>query len=284
MNALLRRTMHRLRLRAALNGRLASKPPHYLCSYPKSGRTWLRFILANYFNIRHGLGLDLDFDNLFHILPNLSTSLRRGVDAYRFASDPRIPLVLSSHRPFSDSEFRGGDVVFMVRNVCDVLVSNYFHTTRQRREKRRFDGDLSAFVRDPGQGVAHYARYMNSWAPALRDKSSLVVSYESLSAEPERTAARVLAFLGAGEVAEDALARATGASTFDRMRETEVTKGIGGQNYDRSDPDALRVRKGKIGGYVEYLADTEVRFVAERCRELLDAKTVAMLEELAVLP
>jgi len=267
-----------------MRGKLASKSPHYLCSYPKSGRTWLRFILAHYFNLRHDLGLDLDFDTLFHLLPNLSTSLRRGIDAYRFASDARVPLILSSHRPFAATEFPGGDVVFMARNVCDILVSNFFHVTRQRREKRRFHGDLPAFLRDPEQGVAHYARYMNSWEPALRDKRSLLVSYESLSAEPEATSSRVLEFVGVDDVDDVLLAEAVRSSAFERMRETEIEKGIGGQNYDRGDPDALRVRKGKVGGYVDYLRDDDLRFVATRLRELLDERTMALLDGLAVLP
>lgn len=43
-----------------------------LMSYPKSGRTWLRFILANYFAAIVKTGEPVDLHTMFAFLPNLA--------------------------------------------------------------------------------------------------------------------------------------------------------------------------------------------------------------------
>ena len=42
----------------------------FIASFPKSGRTWLRFILANYLNRLLSLGLELDLRSMFGLIPN----------------------------------------------------------------------------------------------------------------------------------------------------------------------------------------------------------------------
>ncbi len=265
----MRAFLHRLTLDWELGGRLAGKRPAYLCSYPKSGRTWLRFILAHYLILAYDLAVALDFDTLFAILPNLSSSRRRGVRAYRFASDPRVPLLLASHRDYNRAEFARGDPVLLVREVHDVLVSSYFHASRQRRERRRFQGDIKAFVRDPRHGVARYLAYHNGWAGALSGCRAFTLSYERLSREPEAASADVLAFLGM-EVDWGRVVEAVALAGFERMRQTEIERGIGGLRYDRTDPEALRVRRGKVGGYREYLDAEDTAYIEEACRAGLD--------------
>jgi len=279
---MLRSLLHRLRVGHALHGKLSGRRPTYLCSYPKSGRTWLRFIVANYLIRAHDLGIKLDFDTLFHVLPNLSTNLRRGIDAFRFVGDDRIPLMLSSHRAYSDDEFGAGDIVYMLRGIHDVLVSSYFHATHQRRRRRRFTGDIKEYLRSADRGLGRYIAYQNSWAPVLTDRRALVLTYEQLSNGTEETATRVLEFLGV-EVRETTLREAVGDSAFEPMQATEIARGIGGQRYDRSEPEARRVRKGKVGGYVDYLDDDDVEYITTRCRAELTPAARGLLSSSGVL-
>ena len=62
-----------------------------------------------------------------------------------------------------------------------------------------------------------------------------------------------LEFLGQ-PVDEVALAKdAVEQARFSKMQKTEKKTGIPGHDYDRSDEDSLRVRKGKVGGFSDTL-------------------------------
>jgi hypothetical protein len=65
----------------------------FIASYPKSGRTWLRFILADYLSDRFDLGLRVDLQTMFGVLPNDDLSAERGLPAFGFGDRPGMPLV-----------------------------------------------------------------------------------------------------------------------------------------------------------------------------------------------
>ena len=109
------------------------KPVFYLCSYPKSGRTWLRFLLANYLNLFYQLGLDIDLHSYFSVLPNEGHDSLRGIDTYRFPADARFPLLVSTHKTYTRQKFSEAErahVIFLLRSTPDVLVSWFFHCSR----------------------------------------------------------------------------------------------------------------------------------------------------------
>jgi hypothetical protein len=241
---------HRLRVEAR-------RSTAYLASYPKSGRTWFRFILANYFADTLDLPIELDLRTVFQIVPNYDLDPKRGLPAVVDRSD--LPLVLVSHLPYSALLFPPRPIIFMVRNASDLMVSSYFHSTRH---KRVYSGSIGEFVRDPTHGLARYIRYLNGWARGLRGRPHLVFSYEQLSTRPQAMTARVLEFLRL-PIDEAAVARAVENSRFDVMKELEVSRGIHGHSYDRSDDESLRVRRGEVGGASRYLDRSEIAWIEE---------------------
>jgi alcohol sulfotransferase len=250
--------------RALARGRLmlaAESADAFLASYPKSGRTWFRFILANYLNMAAGLGVDVDLRSMFAILPNFDLDPVRGIPAFRGAGHQQVPKVLVSHLPYRRLLYRRRPVVFMVRDPRDLMVSAYFHATRH---KHRFSGDASAFLRDPRQGLPHLIAYLNGWAAGLARHRHHVVTYERLSAEPEAVTAETLAFLGL-PVDAGIVRRAVAASRFETMRSLELTEGIPAHAYDRSDTESLRMRRGKVGGFADYLAPSDIAWLETTC-------------------
>lgn len=264
-----RRTWNRVRLLSA-----AGRADGFLASYPKSGRTWFRFILANYLDFAGDLGVGVNLHSMFAVVPNFDFDPVRGVRAFRFAERrPGIPLILVSHHPYRRLLFRGQPVIFMVRDPRDVMVSAYFHATRH---KHRFAGDMASFLRDPRQGLPSLVRYLNAWAEGLRRHRHVVLSYERLSADPEAAAAQALTFLGCA-VDAGAVRRAVEASRFEAMREREIEGGIPAHDYDRGDQESLRMRRGKVGGFADYLQADEVAFVEDRCAATLTPRAKALL-------
>ena len=63
--------------------------------------------------------------------------------------------------------------------------------------------------------------------------------------------------------------RARARAAFDQMQSLERNRGIKGQQYDRTDPESLRVRKGRVGGYTDYLDEEDISRITEACRAQL---------------
>lgn len=254
----------------------------FLCSYPKSGRTWIRFALAHVLDTVHDLELEIDLHSLFSLLPNLDGHEDPGKDAtvYGYAGRPEIPLLLSSHLAFDDSLFAGRPIVFLLRSPLDVVVSNYFQRTRQDLS---WSGGLGEFIRDPEIGTYDLVRYLNSWADRLARPEVAVVTYEALRAEPERGLIDLADHLGVPCEASTARAALAHAS-FPSMLAVELASGIRGYEYDRGDPEARRVRRGRVGGYRSYFEPEDARYVADLCAERLSPAAVAVLERHGVAP
>jgi alcohol sulfotransferase len=165
----------------------------------------------------------------------------------------------------------------MVRDPRDVMVSSYFHATRQ---KRRFEGDIGDFLRDREQGIRSLTRYLNGWSAGVRNRRHIVLSYEDLSRDPVGETARVLAFLRV-EIKPQALSDAVEAAQFQNMRRLEQATGLPGHDYDRSDTESLRVRRGKVGGFADYLSAEQIEFIDATWARELTADTMAVLERTA---
>jgi Sulfotransferase domain len=265
----LRRHRDRRFLRAAVAGADA-----LLVSYPKCGRTWVRYTLSNYFAEALNLGMIPDLVTTFQILPNMDRDPVRGIPAFAFPSArPALPQILVSHREYAREEFLDRPALFLIRDPRDVVVSAYFHATRH---KHRFAGPIADFILDDAQGLPAFLRYVNGWAAGLADHPHHITSYERMTEDPVNTVRDILIFLDVA-VDEVALRHAVAASSFDAMRTKENQEGIPGHDYDRSDTESMRMRKGKAGGYSEYLTASEVALVVQRCRHELSPNARAMI-------
>lgn len=266
---LLRKARNRTRLVAN-----AAAAASFLTSYPKSGRTWFRFILSNYFNTAADLKVGVDLHSTFSIVPNFDCDPVRGIPAFRQAQfQSRIPLILVTHHGYRRSIFLNKPVIFMVRDPRDVLVSAYFHATRH---KHRFEGGISDFLANPDQGLTPLIAYLNGWAAGLQRHQHYVLSYEALSADPEGATAKVLSFLNYA-VDREGVKQAVDSSQFEAMRDRERSEGIPAHSYDLTDNESLRMRKGKVGGFSEYLNADQAELIEARCARELSRKAKELI-------
>lgn len=259
----------RLRLRSAT-------ADAFLASYPKSGRTWFRFILSNYFDRAEKLGASVNLHTMFSVLPNYALDDGRGMGAFRFAHRrPDLPLILVSHFPYRRFLFGDKRIIFMVRDPRDVMVSAYFHATKH---KHRFQGDMTEFLKDAEQGVADLIRYLNGWAKGLRRHPHLILSYEKLQADTENQTEKALRFLGC-RIDVGALRESVVVSRFEAMRDLEKAEGIPDHDYDRGDEESLRMRRGKAGGFTEYLTPAHVSFIEDTLALRLSPEAKSAIRE-----
>jgi hypothetical protein len=90
-----------------------------------------------------------------------------------------------------------------------------------------------------------------------------MVRYEDLQADPSGQLRGLLRFFGLPEIDEGLLERAIAFSSFENMRRLEAS----GQYRhalrpgDPADPESYKVRRGRIGGYVDYLSSDDIAWL-----------------------
>lgn len=237
----------------------------FLLSYPKTGRTWLR--------VMTGQMLALHFGHAE------LAQVELGARMPRFAGAPRI---LAKHDGMPQkkvaaeinpdrSEFAGCRVILLARDLRDTVVSNYFQVTRR---EHRFEGDISTYLHWPRGSFEGMLRYYNVWAAERRvPRDFLLVRYEDLHADTAREMRRVAAFLGLTTVTEETIRAAVEHGSFGSMKKREATRPADGTPLaagKAGDPESFKTRRGKIGGYVDYLSADDVAWLNRRIDAELD--------------
>lgn len=233
-------------------------------SFGKSGRTWLRVMISRYYQLVHGIpeGVLLGFGN-YH---------RR---------DSRIPKIFFTHDNYikdytgefdSKASFYGKKVVLLVRNPKDIAVSQYFQWQhRMRPAKKKLNNypphgtDVSAydFVMDPNCGLPDIIAYLNLWArEAERVESLLIVRYEDMRSDPNKTLRRVMEFINDDSAQASAIDGAVEYSSVENMRKLEEKNVFwlaGGRMKPgkKGDPNSYKVRRAKVGGYKDYFDEAQ---------------------------
>ena len=133
-------------------------------------------------------------------------------------------------------------------------------------------GDL---LRDPVFGIGLIIHTMNEWLTEFAWRSDCVlVRYEDLHAAADEQFRRVLAAVGETDPQTHHFESALGFSRFGNMRKMEASL-----EYDRqllqpadvNDPESYKIRRGKIGGYVDYLDPSDVEY-ANQVMSALDRR------------
>lgn len=219
----------------------------FLVSYPKSGNTWVRFLLANLLYPNETVG----FANINRLLP------APGVSSRRFLKSLPRPRILKSHEPF-DRRFR--KVIYLVRDPRDVSVSEYHFDLK----KRYIDSDLTLeqfvkrFIAGTTADYGSWWEHVASWiGPRQGNPDFLLVRYEDLLSDSVPELAKVADFLGI-QAGPERLQTAIERSAADRMRKLEQQqsdKWTGTRNTRKEIPF---VRAASAGGWKDALPPQSV--------------------------
>ena len=241
-------------------------------SRAKSGRTWLRAMLSRLYQQHYGLDEAelIEFDN-FH---------RR---------HPDIPILYFTHGHYLRERF-GSEawrrsfgrrkLLFLARNPCDVAVSEYFQSTKRasahKRELHGVDGEISSmfdFVMQAPVGLGSIVEYLNAWAPIIAaHEPAMVVRYEDMRSRPEELLMSIVEFLEA-PFSRREIGEAVDFAAFDNLKELERTNFFANSRLtpiDPDDPNSFKVRRGKVGGYIDYFDSEQVASMESLVRQGLD--------------
>jgi hypothetical protein len=101
----------------------------------------------------------------------------------------------------------------------------------------------------------------------------MLVRYEDLHADAPHELRRILDFLGLPGVSDGVLADAARYAAFERMHEMERHQTLGSFRLRPADPldeESYKTRRGRVGGFVDYLAPAEIATMSRRMEEELD--------------
>ena len=221
----------------------------FLASYPKSGNTWVRNLIAN---------LILDDVRNWHDIDRVSIRVGRHRDY-----GPALPggrRLIKTHEPHR-SEYRRA--ILIVRDPRDVAVSMLHYQHRRRGLPSLTDAHWRAFVRRFVGGSATHVgawhHFNERWLDA-DDLRSLVIRYEDLHRNPSDVVANMSNFLGL-ETTPQRQRSAIESSSLAKMRQREnqfrqrrgerpgqfVRSGTTGQGKAILPPDCQRAIEDAMG-------------------------------------
>ena len=249
------------------------KPDAFVVSYPKSGRTWLRFILANYLNSLYKLDLNIDLHNFFHLLPNDTDDEIKGLKGFNFYHNDKIPFILFTHKRNNEIDY-SGKTIFLLRSPYDIMVSDYF---QQAEHLNRYKGSIKEFIRNEKTGINKLCDFFNSWSKTIHKKSAFVLSYEELTQTTDQVIETLLHYLDI-KIEKDILKTSIISSNFNTMQNLEKKEGLSSdRTYNRDNVNALRMREGKTGAYKKYLDEEDIRYITSILREKLEKNVLKQL-------
>jgi hypothetical protein len=268
----------------------------WLASYPKSGNTWLRILLAH---IRAGGEADINMLAQYGLTGAFSRIVFDQYCGFKSSNlpvavyeslRPQIPRILAAHvptplvlkvhdawqltvkgEPLFPHEISTG-AIYVIRNVLDIAPSaaDHWNVDCDTAVSRMCDPDF-ALLADPTQLAPGLRQFMGSWSNHVAswiDRSGLpllIVRYEDLIADTAAELARVLAFLR-WPADDGAIRQAVERSDFAHLQQREREGGF------RERPVLARslfFRRGRVGAWREEVP-------ADLVRKLIDVHGAMM--------
>lgn len=218
----------------------------FLASYPKSGNTWVKFVLA-------------------------TICAKRSVEAWS-ARNQFVPAVghqkegkpvlpgagrlIKTHESYRPAYKKA---IFLVRDPRDVCVSYYHHEMRELGSKHSFSQFLARFVQGQVDGYRSWEIHTRSWVDAATKASSSIhpVRYEDLLVNPVSEFQKICLFLGL-QISNEELIAAIEDNRPDRMREKE--KQLHGKNLHQEKNSSF-VRSAKANDWQISFSPEDLSFL-----------------------
>jgi sulfotransferase family protein len=267
--------------RDTADGRLTVFPDDiFLVSYPRSGNTWIRFLLANLIYPNENVG----FTNIGRLVADPARASKKFL-----RSLPR-PRILKSHHPF-DPRYR--KVIYIVRDPRDVVISEYYLSLKKRRVDPSLSLDEFTAKRFLAGNSSDYGSWWEnavSWITARKgDPTFLLVRYEDLLRQTVWELSRIAEFLSIGTDAHG-LQTAVDRSCFDRMRQIEQQETDLWEGTKDTRKDIPFVRAAKAGGWKSTLSQESIELIEAAWSPLLallgyevPERLVAMSQRIPIL-
>lgn len=240
-------------------------PQTLIISYPKCGRSWLRLLIndsfANEFSGELNEG-ELQEDKL--------SKLHKRIPSIGITHDDDPMLKTKDEIISSKLFYKNKDVVLLVRDPRDVLISWYFQVIN-RGSLKNFKEPINIaaprdFIYNDRGGLKTIVEFYNTWwRNKDLPKSFYVMNYESLRSDTRGELQKLLKFWGVDDlISSESLDYAIEKNSFEKLKSREKKGEVNHAAFktdEKADQNAYKVRKGKVGGYVDYLEKEDIEYM-----------------------
>tara|TARA_R100001594_G_scaffold147946_1_gene201966 strand:+ start:684 stop:1457 length:774 start_codon:yes stop_codon:yes gene_type:complete len=219
------------------------KPNTILISYPKSGRTWLRMMLAKLMSDTYNKASNKTYE----IFPSLHDSYKEIKNRFK-------------------EDYKDLNIIFLHRHPADTAISHYKElTTSGRSGADDYNGTISDFIRSKTYGINKIIEYNNKWAEKGGNFNRfLVMSYYMLHKNP---AACLAAIAQTIEIPtnKECIQDSIEYGSFENMKKIEIGEGKNLLKHYKGNfgQGSGRVRVGKYNNYPNVLSKEDIEYVEE---------------------
>ncbi|WP_187329389.1 sulfotransferase domain-containing protein [Halomicronema hongdechloris] len=236
----------------------------FLVSYPKSGNTWVRFLIANLVQPNK----EVTFLNIDECVPDIHKNSIEEISV-NVIERPRI---IKSHNLYNPTYKR---VIYIVRDPRSVSVSLYHHLIKFFKipDQYPFEEFVENFIK------GNYMSYFGSWDSHVlgwmsgtknNNTDFICLKYEDLKDETEKELTKVADFLGL-KINQELCQRTITASSFNKMRQLESMDWEKSKALSNGNPHKRFVRSGQVDEWKSYFNQESERKLLSKFRPAMEA-------------
>jgi hypothetical protein len=225
----------------------------YLTSFPKSGNTWVAFMVANTIKEHLKINVNINFFNIHSFIPEDGDYLTPNLEFFPFRK------IIKNHRSF---KYKYKYVFLLIRDPRDVMISYYYFM----KNSQKYAGDLSYFIRDEKHGIQSWVSHTNSWLDNSYPSQRLFLFfYEDFKINSKKELKRMFNLMGF-EIEDELLKKSIEKSSLENIKKLEKEN----MNYLKQKNKVFKfVRKGEITKGKELTQD-DLDFILDKAKGTMD--------------
>lgn len=239
----------------------------FLVGHPKSGNTWLAFMLA--LIVGKDNDEQLNISNIGEVIPTIHNHDLLIGTKYRDLSDPRIFRNEAPNYPEAYPK-----TIYILRDPRAALLSYYHHCVH---DTGKVDWPIADFIdeilatgciKSLEPQLIRWDRQVEAWLERARHQPVSFVKYEELKQDCRGVLRRLSEFIGL-EVDVDLIELAVQRGDFSNMRKDE--KRFGAESYPgEKGAKGFFVRKGKIDSWKEEMPGEVIKKIENEFRPMME--------------
>jgi hypothetical protein len=223
----------------------------FVGAYPRSGSTWLRFMLVEILG-----GESSAFTTVNNAVPDVG--YHKGTTAIL----PHNGRLIKTHEPYQ-REYK--KAIYLVRDPRDVVLSEFAYQKALGLAGDDFDVYLARFLRGEVNPFGSWINHVSSWINAM-DKgevNGVLVRFEDLRRDSENELADLIGFLDV-PVSREKIRQAVANNSLEKMKDKEK------KNPQRASVKGRFVRSGAVGGWRDQFTQHQLELVQQHAGKVLE--------------
>jgi hypothetical protein len=209
-------------------------PVTFVCSYPRSGNTWMRYLLSDVLLQNQGVKTTTELAQPARIIPDyyndLITARAATTSAAGYLIKTHDTIFTLQQRVGVDSDVCQCRYLYLFRTPEDVLVSLFHYTLWETYIRSNSGGDIDLFCLEY---FPAWIEHVTSYLDAIEDGAAIyLVCYEELLRQPAAVLSETLRWLGIPHTT-DTVQRAESNMRFGNLQAMEARSYRGGSRIFR---------------------------------------------------